>query len=127
MSKRLHSCLEVRELICSVHLGWTESERATAQDVEVDFSIRFDEPPPATATDQLQDTLCYGALCERIRQTISPKEFRLIEHMTEALYAELQKGLPARAHLSVSVRKPKPPVEGLRGGARFTLSNASLP
>ena len=126
MSARLPSQLEIRELVCSVRLGWTLGERTLPQTVEVDFQIRFAERPLATETDQLEDTACYGELCTKVQALCARDEYRLIEHLTAKIFAELKKEIPATAQLRVSVRKPNPPVPNLKGGARFSLSDWTL-
>ena len=107
-------------IVVPVRLGWTAGERAEPQPVGVDLEIRFVEPPPACRTDDLADTVDYGALPRLVADVAAAGEVRLIERLCRAIYDAVRAQLPRHAGLDVSVTK-RPPLPGVEGGAVFRL------
>jgi dihydroneopterin aldolase len=101
-----------------VYLGWPDAERQQAQMVRIDLTVRFAKPPKACVSDQLQDTFCYDTLLTHLREKISDKEFRLVEHLTADIHSILKSLLPSDATLSVHLLK-FPAINGLTGGVTF--------
>lgn len=106
-----------------VRLGAGEEERARPQPVELDVEIHFDRPPGACRTDRIEDTICYAQLVEAARELVVGHEFRSIERLGAALHERLRQELSEGARLWIEVTKLAPPIEGLRGGARFVLGD----
>lgn len=126
------SLLEIRAYRAWVRLGWSEEERAIAQEVEFSVRIRFAKEPTATQTDELDDTLCYASLCEVIDLTCSAEPYRLIEALSRNVYIALRRAISLKeieAAVLVSTLKLRTPIENLRGGACFTYgdSKAGMP
>lgn len=118
--------LEIRAHRVWVHLGWSEEERAVAQEVEFYVRIRFAKEPAATQTDDLADTLCYASLCEIIDLTSSAQPFRLIEALTRQIYSALRRAMDLKeveSFLQVTTHKLQTPIENLRGGVSFTFGD----
>jgi dihydroneopterin aldolase len=113
--------LEFRRARLAVRLGCSAEERAAPQPVDLDLAIRFAAPPPACASDRLEQTVCYADLIELARQTVAGREFRLVEHLAHELFARLRPLVPADAQLWLRATKLAPPVEGLAGGVAFSL------
>jgi dihydroneopterin aldolase len=114
------SFLEVRGARLAVKLGCTAEERRLPQEVDLDFTIRFREPPPGCRTDRLEDTVCYAQLVERARAHVETREFLLMERLAEDLHGLLGRGLPSSAALEIRVTKVHPPVPRILGGVSFT-------
>ncbi len=104
-----------------VRLGCTVEERADPQGVELDVAVRFAEPPPGCATDELVDTVDYCDLIEAARSLCAEREFKLIEHLAAELQARLRRHLPASTELWLRITKLHPPVKDLEGGVSFSL------
>jgi len=115
-----HARIEVLDLRLSVHLGWTDEERARPQEVSIDCRIDFARPPAGAASDELADTVCYGELCELFRAKAASRPFRLIEALARALAEAALPRLGVGTRYEISVTKLHPPVDGLKGGARYT-------
>ena len=115
--------LSINKLRLEVHLGWTDEERAKPQPVEVSVFIRFPEPPPATKTDALSDTVCYAAICECLQGLVREHRYKLIEHLTAEIYTAAKSKLPAGAGAHVELTKIQVPVPNLLGGATFTYGD----
>jgi dihydroneopterin aldolase len=114
--------LGLNDLRLKVRLGCGAEERATVQEVSFDLAIRFPRPPEGSRTDELEGTICYGELSEKLRALCGSREFKLIEHLGWEAYRLLDPG-PGRT-LWLKVTKLKPPVADLLGGASFELGSA---
>lgn len=121
-----YSSLRIDELSLQVKLGVSEEERRASQEVRLSLEIRFHEMPAATESDSIADTICYARLCEALRKECTEKEFRLIEHMAATCVAATHKMLEGRGKLALRIRKVKPPIEGLLGGAAFSCGDFPL-
>lgn len=114
------SCrLSLNDLRLKVRLGCGAEERAAVQEVSFDLSIRFPRLPEGSRSDELEGTICYGALSEKLRALCESREFKLIEHLGWEAYRLLGPG-PDHG-LWLRVTKLKPPVPDLLGGASFEL------
>jgi 7,8-dihydroneopterin aldolase/epimerase/oxygenase len=114
--------LQMLNLEVFVHLGVSELERLVPQPVAISVKILFDQMPEACRTDELDQTQCYGLIAEKIKNLIEPKTYHLIEHLTHAIFKELEKMVSNIGRLQVSVHKLHPPVSGLKGGSVFILT-----
>ena len=117
------SLLEFRGARLSVHLGCGAEERARAQPVDLDVSVRFAELPAACESDKLEDTLCYADLIAAARARVAGREFKLVERLAHELYGALRPLVPPGAELWLRVTKLQPPVDGLSGGVSFALGD----
>src|SRR5262245_31578345 len=121
------SLLEFRAARLSVRLGCGADERATAQAVDLDVSVRFAKPPRACQSDDLDDTVCYADLIEAARARVAGNEFKLVEHLAQVLYDALRPLVPRDAELWLRVTKLRPPVAELAGGVSFALGDFEVP
>lgn len=102
----------LHKLELSIHLGWPESERLLKQNVMVDIDIHFSEPPRACLTDQLEDTYSYETLSNAIKEKITSRQFRLIEHLGHEIYQHVKILLPKATLVTICITK-KPPILNL--------------
>jgi dihydroneopterin aldolase len=119
--------LEFRGARLDVRLGCSAEERAMPQPVDLDLALRFRTPPPACASDRLEDTVCYAELIEAARKTCAGREFHLVERLAHELFARLRVLVPAEAELWLRATKLRPPVAGLHGGVAFSLGDFAGP
>jgi dihydroneopterin aldolase len=101
-----------------VHLGWEEVERLQPQKILLRLDIDFAVVPKACQTDDLNDTVCYATLIAHCKQFIQNKSFRLVEHLTVALYDTLKPLLPKEARLNLHLTK-YPPIPDFAGHVTF--------
>ncbi|MDR4494916.1 MAG: dihydroneopterin aldolase [Nitrospirales bacterium] len=107
------STIVIKAIRLSVNCGVTEAERVRKQPLLVD--IRFRCPNQTSFySDKLSDTVDYGAIIRRVRETTEHKTFVLLERLTEQLCHILFQEFPL-TYLELWVRKTQPPLEGLQG------------
>lgn len=116
---KLQGLLQVRGLDLRVNLGWRDKELSEPQSVLLDIDIFYPDPPKACTSDELEDTICYADLIEKIRTQLADKKFRLIEHLSNDIYQIIEPHVPDEARLMVKITK-KPKIEGLTGGVSYS-------
>lgn len=90
--------------------GVSDEERAEAQPFEVDMLVRLDLSTPAR-TDDLADTVDYGALFTLTREVVEGPSFHLLEALAAAIADAVLAAHPVD-DVEVRVRKPKAPLSG---------------
>jgi dihydroneopterin aldolase len=101
--------IELRGLRVAGRVGVLDLERAQDQPLEIDVDLIVDLAA-AGASDDLADTVDYGAVCARVAATVGERHVDLLEHLTTRV-ADAVLGLDARvAAVDVTVRKLRPPV-----------------
>ena len=103
----LHASLSLENIIIPLHIGWSEEERKRPQDISINIDIQFDEPPHACETDDLEDTICYKTLSDKIREYCTSREFKLIEYLGYQLYLFTKAQIPPNTKINVSIVKPR--------------------
>ncbi len=115
--------LSIGSLTLPVHLGCSSEERSVLQEVGLSIEMEFPATPSGEETDCLEDTLCYGEVCETLRNFVNGREFHLIEKMARECLSVLKE-----KHHSMKIRltlhKKQPPVKGLKGGVKYTCGDA---
>lgn len=115
--------IELRGLRVAGIVGVLAHEREQPQPLEIDLDIRLDLAV-AGSSDDLSDTVDYGALCAAAEEVVSGTRHGLLEalaaHLAEALLAA---DLRIDA-VTVAVRKLRPPVaqQLTTSGVRLTRS-----
>jgi dihydroneopterin aldolase len=101
--------ITIRGLRVGTHVGVTAEERATPQVVVLDVDAAVDLES-AAASDDLGDTVDYGALTTRISELVQGHESRLLESLAGSV-AQLVLGMAGVERVLVRVAKESPPVE----------------
>lgn len=117
--------LSLRGLKLSVSLGWSAEERLQKQNVMLDIMVRFQEPPKACETDQLNDTSCYAELISILKQYIAEKKFKLIEHLSKDLYDTVKSLLPTTSLVTLRITK-QPSIPDLSQGVAFCYGDENI-
>ena len=118
--------LRIDDLAVGARIGWTADERAVEQEVRFSVELRFANAPLGTSTDELAETVDYGELANDLKALCASGEFRLIERLgAEALAVTRRRAREAKA-VAVRVRKVRPPVPGLLGGASYSCGDFSI-
>lgn len=101
-------CIRLRGLrALGVH-GALPEEQVRAQPFEVDLDVRLDLSR-AGATDDLDDTVDYAALCDASLRVVATERYRLMEALAERIAAVV--GADDRVvEVRVVVSKLRPPV-----------------
>ena len=122
--KHHHALLEIKSLCLKVHLGLSEEERKSPQQVSFDITIRFAQAPAAEQDDHLgPGGLCYFKICEALEDLVRGRSFSLIEGLAHQALKTVKKLVPEKTSVCLSVLKPRPPVKNLKGGVRYTTGD----
>ena len=101
--------IELRGLrVLGVH-GALPEEQDRAQPFEVDLDVEADLSV-AGASDDLADTVDYGALAAVVAAVVGGERFRLLERLAERMAAQVADADPRIRAVTVTVRKLRPPV-----------------
>lgn len=93
--------------------GVLAEEQVRAQPFQVDLELAVDLAP-AGASDDLADTVDYGALCDAVRRVVAGEHHQLLERLA-ARIAEVCRSDARVLGVVVEVRKLEPPVAGQIG------------
>jgi dihydroneopterin aldolase len=105
--------------------GALPEEKDRPQPLEVDLDVEVDLAP-AGQTDDLSDTLDYGALARAAARVASTERFTLLERLAQRIADEV--GSDARvASVTVAVRKLRPPVPVDLGTAGVRITRRPKP
>ncbi len=112
------SALSITGIECHVHIGWPEHERLKRQIIKVDMYLQFAAHPAAVHTDDLNDTVCYATLIQQLHRFLRGKHFRLIEHFTQAIHAQIKTMVPDQTKVRIYAMK-RPPIADFSGEVCF--------
>lgn len=94
------------EVKVQTKLGVPEWERMVEQTIILDIEIGYDLSK-ACKSDDVADTIDYGAVVSRVRETLKKNSFQLVEALAEHLCQLILKEFGA---LSVKVKVAKPAI-----------------
>ena len=95
--------LFLRDFRLELIIGLYEWERKAPQPVMIDLEIGLYDHK-AGHTDQIGDTIHYGEVAERIRESVAQREIRLVETLGEHI-ADIVRGEFGAPWVKVTVRK----------------------
>lgn len=101
--------IELRGLRLSAVVGVLPHEREQAQPVELDLDVAVDLAP-AGESDDLADTVDYGAVCDRAEEVVTGQRFALLEALAERVAAAVLAVDRRVEAVTVAARKLRPPV-----------------
>jgi len=118
--------IELRGLRVLGLCGLLPEELTRAQPLEVDLDVMADLSRPGE-TDDVNDTIDYGALCGLLERIISEERFDLLEALARRLAEAVMADDRVQA-VTVAVRKLRPPVPQHldTSGVRITRTRAEL-
>jgi len=107
--ERRPDLIELRGLrVLGVH-GALAEEQNRAQPFEIDLDVEADLAVAGTS-DQLADTVDYGAVAAAASAVVADERFRLLERLAERVAAQVAAVDPRIRAVTVAVRKLRPPV-----------------
>jgi dihydroneopterin aldolase len=114
--------IELRNLVVTGICGALPEERERAQPLEIDADVVADLSA-AGASDDLEDTLDYGAMTATIERVVLEGRPQLLEHLAQDI-ADALLADPRALSVTVTVRKLRPPVPQAlaTSGVRITRS-----
>lgn len=109
MNARRGDRIEIRDLrLLGVH-GVLPEERLRAQPFSVDLDLWLDTAP-AARSDDLADTVDYGAVVEAVAGVVTGPSLRLLEALAGAVAASVLDHDPRIAAVAATVTKTRPPL-----------------
>ena len=100
--------------------GALPEEQVRAQPFEVDLDLQIDLRPPGQS-DDLGDTVDYGALAESVERVITKERFHLLERLAERIADEVRHDKRVE-EVTITVRKLRPPVAVDLASAAVTIT-----
>ena len=100
--------IEVRDLEVLAFCGALPEEQVRRQPLRLDLDIYLDLAP-AGRSDQLDDTVDYGAVALGLAERLGEERYQLLERLVHRA-AELVLESPLVSAVTVSARKLRPPV-----------------
>jgi len=101
--------IEIRDLRAFGVHGVLPHEHERSQPFSVDLDAWFDIST-AARSDELSDTVDYGALATAVAGTISETSFALLEALAAAIARRVLDDAPRVTRVEVVVRKMRPPI-----------------
>ncbi len=105
--------IDAIEVPCA--LGVTAEERAERRAVRIDLTLGVDLDA-ASRSDELTDTIDYGAVFDRVEAVAGAGEHRLVEALGRRIIDDLFARFATLEWIRIEVRKPNP----LRGVLDYT-------
>lgn len=100
--------IEIRGLSLYTHHGVGPAEREVGQ--RLLFDVTFDvEDCAATVTDEVDDTIDYGDVCQYVALAASERSFKTLEALCSSIADRLIERYGATT-VSVRAAKPEPPI-----------------
>jgi FolB domain-containing protein len=117
--------IELRGLRLNAVVGVLPHEQTQPQPLELDVDIHADLTA-AGSSDDLADTVDYGAVCAAVEQVVAGSSYALLEALTEAVASAVLAEDAKITSVTVSVRKLRPPVpqQMATSGVRLTRARA---
>ncbi|HET6836136.1 MAG TPA: dihydroneopterin aldolase [Acidimicrobiales bacterium] len=101
--------IELRGLRVAARVGVLPIEREQDQPLEIDLDAVVDLAP-AGASDDLADTVHYGAVCDAVVETVGAGHVALLERLAELVAQAVLSIDPRIVAVDLAVRKLRPPV-----------------
>jgi dihydroneopterin aldolase len=114
--------LQINDLRFWVAIGCSEEEKALPRCVSLDISIQFKEVLVATINDNVESTVCYADVVNRVKEFCSKKKFNLIEYLAGEVHRLVSEMIQVPVEITVKATKLLPPVQDIHGGVSFTYS-----
>jgi len=101
--------------------GVFDHEAKNGQEFFVDLEIYLDLSR-ASISDDLNDTIDYGALADLVVEEITGERVQLIERLAGRIADRIKAGHPEISHIAVTVHKPQAPISAHTSDISVTIS-----
>jgi dihydroneopterin aldolase len=119
----LGDLIELRGLRLAGVVGVLPHEQAQAQPLELDLDLHADLAA-AGASDDLADTIDYGAVCDAVDHAVTTTSFSLLEALGARVADDVLALDPRLQAVTVWVRKLRPPVAQQLGTSGVRISRS---
>jgi dihydroneopterin aldolase len=105
--------------------GVSDEERAEPQVIELDIDLDLDLRPAGTS-DDLDKTANYARVFEICQAQVEEHSYKLLEALGEQIAADVLSAFAAVERVTVTVRKPGVPIDGVldHAGVRLERTRA---
>lgn len=83
--------ISIHDFRLETQIGFYEWERRLPQVIQLDLELAIPGSDATPRTDRIKDTIDYGAVVRRIRESLGARQFILLEALSEHI-AELLRG-----------------------------------
>lgn len=101
--------------------GVFDHEAKNGQDFFVDLEVQLDLSQ-ASISDELSDTIDYGALADVVVEEITGERVQLIEKLAGRIADRIKAGHPEIQRIAVTVHKPKAPIAAQTSDISVTIT-----
>jgi dihydroneopterin aldolase len=101
--------IELRGLRVVGYVGVLEEEQRRAQPFEVDLDV-YADLRAAGRSDDLTDTVDYGAITEAAARVVETERHRLLERVVDRIADVILSEHPGVERVTVTIRKLRPPI-----------------
>ncbi len=101
-------CIQLRGLRVVCIVGVLPEERERPQPLEIDIDI-YSDLSAAGHSDDLKDTVDYGAAAQLVAETCLSSQAQLLEHLAQLIADDLLKPVQVTA-VDVTIKKLRPPI-----------------
>jgi dihydroneopterin aldolase len=101
--------------------GVFDHEAKNGQDFFVDLELHLDLSR-ASISDDLKDTIDYGALSDVVVEEITGERVQLIEKLAGRIADRIKAGHPEISQIAVTVHKPKAPIAAQASDISVTIT-----
>lgn len=102
--------IRIEELKIFAHHGVFEFENINGQYFYVNAELEVDAEK-AGFSDNLEESVDYGAVCKLIEKVMTEKTYKLIETVAQKIASEILLNYSLVKNVTVEVRKPEAPIE----------------
>ena len=102
--------IRLKGMVFSASVGVADWEREIPTRLEIDLEMQTSLQKPCT-TDNVHDTINYSEAYDIVRAAVDRRHYNLLESLAEEIAGDILKRLQCRS-ITVSIRKPHPPVKG---------------
>jgi dihydroneopterin aldolase len=99
----------------------SEAEREVGQRMVFDLTLELDNCE-ATATDELDGTVDYGAVTEVLVEAATTKSYLTLERLSTVIAGRILDLFPAVGRVTVRASKPEPPIPVVMDGASVEVT-----
>ena len=100
--------VDITGLSVYTHHGVSAAEQEVGQRLLIDISFELDNCD-ATITDELEDTVDYGAVCEQVWLAAQKKSYKTLERLCSAIADHLMDHFNVDS-VMIRATKPEPPI-----------------
>lgn len=117
--------LKINQIPIFMSLGCSTSEQAQKQKVLVSLTMNFQNYAQAETSDQLEHSICYASIAEKIEAVCLEKSYHLIEHACFSIYTSLKRLYP-NSKIKLEFHKVSPPHHLLENGTTYSIEDEDV-